>query len=189
MADLTQSELARILGVSTRTIVNWESEGATVPRKREDRVARALDRAFELIDSLRYDNDEATPGNVRIIPKERDEPIISTKDGYVRYLANQERLAGRTEPHPERVARRRAALSPFTESDLLTELLDRASNRGVRLSDWSDDGAGVKPAPTNVTPIGQTENFTAFDEDFDPESLPHAAYADTEEPGYPEDGE
>jgi len=42
MANLTQAELAQKLGVSKRTVVNWEREGSVVPARSEHMVRNAL---------------------------------------------------------------------------------------------------------------------------------------------------
>ena len=45
IADLTQSELAELLGVSVRTIVNWEADGVPAARTRlvRSKFGKALD--------------------------------------------------------------------------------------------------------------------------------------------------
>lgn len=43
VANLTQAELAEKIGVSKRTVVNWERDGAHVPARSETRVAEALE--------------------------------------------------------------------------------------------------------------------------------------------------
>ncbi|MFC4223809.1 helix-turn-helix domain-containing protein [Lysinibacter cavernae] len=46
-ADLTQTELAQAIGVSLRTVVNWEKVGSKVPANREYKVIEALNGAIE----------------------------------------------------------------------------------------------------------------------------------------------
>lgn len=46
VANLTQTELAEILGVSKRTVVNWEREGGGVPPRSESQVRGALDFSY-----------------------------------------------------------------------------------------------------------------------------------------------
>lgn len=74
MANLTQSELAGRIGVSKRTVVNWERHGAMVPERAESTVREVLD--FSILESEAGDApdllaSDATPSGVD--PALRDE--------------------------------------------------------------------------------------------------------------------
>jgi DNA-binding XRE family transcriptional regulator len=73
-ANLTQSELAALLDVSLRTIVNWEADGGRgVPRKMEDRVRRYIGDALDQVEAA-----EQVAGQLKKLPLEALEEGGST---------------------------------------------------------------------------------------------------------------
>ncbi len=147
-ADLTQLELADMLGVSPRTIVNWEKEGSAVPRKSEYKVIRELGSAFHALRHFQTVSGIPHPADLDeidyVVPDENGIEVLTTREDYDKYQDHLDREQNIFDSSGRQLARRRSALSPFTDLDLLSELVDRAKDRGVRSSDWTAAGDLVK---------------------------------------------
>lgn len=119
--DLTQAEMAEFLGVSPRTIVNWETNG--VPESKVARTLKIMGSALE--DAKR------TAEAIREMSSN-----LPSDDDYAEWLQRAE------EPEPEplgmTVEQRRAyLLQAFSDVDLTNELKSRALRRGDRASLWN----------------------------------------------------
>lgn len=117
--DLTQAEMAEHIGVSPRTMVNWETGG--VPDSKVTRVLKVvghdLDEA-KRVQAFLKDNEDNFPPD--------DQPPFWVDD----------------EPAPTQLGmtadqRRSHLLQAFTDVDLTNELKDRALRRGDRSSLWN----------------------------------------------------
>lgn len=122
--DMTQAEFAEHLGVSQRTIVNWENSG--VPESKSERVAKLLRPALdemEMIEDMRSRPDrEPPPGWV-----ERRNAELETH-----WIPGGLKVAP---PSPDE--RRSRLLAPFTNIDLLEELVSRSKSSGSRAGLWN----------------------------------------------------
>jgi transcriptional regulator with XRE-family HTH domain len=120
--DLTQAEMAAHLGVSPRTVVNWETSG--VPASKAERVARVLGSSL---------------GEAKAQKRFLDEAVHSTpsEDDYARWASEQPSYEEEVVPGMSADQRRAHLLQAFTDSDLLNELKSRAMRRGDRASHWN----------------------------------------------------
>ena len=120
--DLTQAEMADHLGVSPRTVVNWETSG--VPDSKVSRVNKVVGRDLEEVRHL-----EA------FIEATKDD--MPTDEQYQQWINESDE---RTEPAQIGMTadqRRSHLLQAFTDVDLINELKDRALRRGERGSLWN----------------------------------------------------
>lgn len=120
--DLTQAEMAAHLGVSPRTVVNWETNG--VPESKVARTLKVIGRAIE--DAKRA---------AEIIAEMADQPAPTTEE-YEAAMRWQE------DSQPEQLGmtveqRRSYLLQAFSDVDLTNELKSRALRRGDRASLWN----------------------------------------------------
>lgn len=120
--DLTQAEMASHIGVSPRTMVNWETNG--VPESKVVRVAKVIGK----------DLDEAK--RIEEFLKDAAENRPSDED-YQSWIDNAD-----DRPEPVQLGmtadqRRSHLLQAFTDIDLTNELKDRALRRGERASLWN----------------------------------------------------
>lgn len=151
LEGFTQAELADAVGVHQKTIVNWEKTG--VPPKSEYRVRRVLGKA------LQYCSDSANG----YIDTDEEYPEWKTRMEYQDWVSiEQARIAeeqgGAHEPHEAQIEydaeqarigleaaqaaheeklRRIGVLRPFTDSDLLHELIRRDEIRHSEAPDVS----------------------------------------------------
>lgn len=130
-AGLTQAELAKQLGVSVRTIVNWESNG--VPRKSEHKVVDALG------DFLEARNARAGLGRgiAALLPQPSSDPddVFFQRDlGAI-------------------------AVSEASDEELLRELIERARRRRRMFEGSLDDAAPAQLSAPNVS--GKEEDVEA----------------------------
>ncbi|WP_264159419.1 hypothetical protein [Mycetocola spongiae] len=76
--------------------------------------------------------------------------------------------------------------------------INRAAPREFTLSDFNDlqlaqeivrrlDSGEASPQLTEPVELDASSNVVPMRDDFNPDALPHAAYPDTEEPGYPDE--
>lgn len=115
-ADLTQAELASRMGVSLRTVTNWEGANGPLPDRAEAKIMEALGATV-----------------VRVRRGMRNiHQLESEQDGHdpVREQSLKERGFGGEE-------RKRRMLSMFTDVDLLHELTSRSRQRGSTPSNWT----------------------------------------------------
>lgn len=117
--DLTQAEMASHLGISPRTIVNWETSG--VPDSKAARVLSVLQHDLEEAKQEEWYRESVA-----------NMPVPEVPPGYL--SADAEDEDSRPGLHPDR--RRANLLQAFTDSDLLAELRSRALRRGDRESTW-----------------------------------------------------
>ncbi|MFP3579960.1 helix-turn-helix transcriptional regulator [Arthrobacter sp. SIMBA_036] len=117
--DLTQAEMASHLGISPRTIVNWETSG--VPDSKAARVLSVLQHDLEEAKQEEWYRESVA-----------NMPVPEVPPGYM--SADAEVEDSRPGLHPDR--RRANLLQAFTDSDLLAELRSRALRRGDRESTW-----------------------------------------------------
>ena len=120
--DLTQAEMAQHLGISPRTVVNWETHG--VP---ESKVARTLKIIGRALDDARQAE--------QIIAEMAAQEGPSDEE-YAKWVERN------IEPIPEPLGmttdqRRAYLLQAFTDVDLTNELKARALRRGDRASVWN----------------------------------------------------
>lgn len=135
---LTQGELAEELGVSTRTITNWESNG--VARKAEYKVERFFG------DNLTRDSNEDE------ITRQLDQHQVMAG------LSSEEQIEHDPWMPPGRLLR------VATDEQLLTELMFRARKRANDTARSEQDRFNESLGP-NVTPLRQAEE--PHEEDFE----------------------
>lgn len=120
---LTQAELAEKLQVSTRTVVNWETEGRSVPNKSEYKVRRILGVAMEEARAWNVIIEEGPEGVTTIKPRST-EPQADSE------IAKEPTDAMRIKELPKTIHARIGPLSEFSVVELLNELRNRALTSG-----------------------------------------------------------
>jgi DNA-binding XRE family transcriptional regulator len=143
--DLTQAEMAQHLGISARTIVNWETNG--VPDSKTARVLSILKRDIEEAKEEEWFRESVA-----------SMPVPEAPPGYVSAAAEEE--DSRPGMHPDR--RRANLLQAFTDSDLLAELRSRALRRGDRESTW--DAARYERYQQFVAPKWEDPDYSQMSE-------------------------
>lgn len=136
-AGLTQRQLAEEVGVSQRTIVNWEAEdGQGVPSKAEASVRRRLGATLDY-QTVRDEEERRYRGSMSRKQRRLMEEVETEVGAYS--LVGDEELYERAmaERGIDGVDRKRRILALFTDADMLTELSRRARERGVDVSSWS----------------------------------------------------
>lgn len=123
--DLTQAEMAAHIGVSARTVVNWETNG--VPASKVDRISRLLARELDDAKSFRKFHEESAD-----LPEPSEEDYARwVNDGHINDYVEEPR------PGMSAEQRRSHLLQAFTDTDLLNELKSRALRRGDRAAHWN----------------------------------------------------
>ena len=120
--DLTQAEMAEHLGVSPRTVVNWETNG--VPDSKAARTLKVIGKSLE--------NAKLTQAHIADLEQN---PIPFTEDDE-RWAEMQQE--SQEEPLGMTAEERRSyLLQAFSDVDLSNELRARALRRGDRASLWN----------------------------------------------------
>lgn len=152
-ADLTQAELAARMGVSLRTVTNWERAAGALTDRAEQKIMSALGNT---ITSMRRGIDESAD---LAIPAEVLTQMAEARHGgrdaaerdALREMSLSERGYGGEQ-------RKRRLLSMFTDIDLLHELTNRARQRNVYPSSWAT--RSLENDPMRLTLIQQVaEDF------------------------------
>ncbi|YCK81359.1 helix-turn-helix domain-containing protein [Arthrobacter sp. D3-18] len=148
--DLTQAEMAQHLGISARTIVNWETNG--VPDSKVARVHAVLrDEIAEAKEVQRWQEELAE------MPMP-EPPSDDDKSGWL--AAEHAEMEARPGKSPDQ--RRSYLLQAFTDSDLLSELRTRALRRGDRTSTW--DAARFERYQQFVAPKWEDPDYSQMSE-------------------------
>lgn len=158
-ADLTQAELAARMGVSLRTVTNWEGASGALTDRAEQKIMSALGNTIARMRSgIVEAGDLAIPAEVLTQMAEARIAHDSDPSG----LNAAERDALREKSLSERgyggEQRKRRLLSMFTDIDLLHELTNRARQRNVYPSSWAT--RSLENDPMRLTLIQQVaEDF------------------------------
>lgn len=158
-ADLTQAELATRLGVSLRTVTNWEGGSGPLADRAEQKIMSALGGT---ITRMRLGVHEAQGLDIPAEVLTQMAEAKAARDGHASTIDAAERDALRTQSLSERgyggEQRKRRLLSMFTDIDLLHELTNRARQRNVYPSDWAT--RSLENDPMRLTLIQQVaEDF------------------------------
>ena len=119
--DLTQAGLAERLGVSPRTIVNWEAAG--VPTRSERRIRRNLGTVIEMVARIQKDAEAKREGQGRPSGREIRQQHVANRT--VTIPREDTLVHARSERRVQSVAE---ALEDFDSFDLLHELIRRQRN-------------------------------------------------------------
>lgn len=152
-AEMTQHELATKLGVSLRTIVNWEAENGSVPERSRGKVEQLLGPHMNQI--LRMDAHISSSMDRRknpdslVLERKLREAEISRHRLIQESMSAQESEIQNAFPDGERTTgidgptRKRKILSLFTDHDLMMELINRSRWRGQSTTPWNTSALEV----------------------------------------------
>lgn len=148
--DLTQAEMAAHLGISARTIVNWETNG--VPDSKVARVHAVLKEELAEAKSMQRFLEEVAD----MPPSEP--PADDERASWLEHLRQEEEARPGMTPDQ----RRSQLLQAFSDSDLLVELRSRALKRGDRASTW--DAARYERYQQFVAPKWEDPDYSQMSE-------------------------
>lgn len=150
-ADLTQAELAARMGVSLRTVTNWEGASGPLADRAEQKIMSALGGTItrmrqgvagpEILDIPAEVLTQMAEAKAALEP--RPGGLTAAERDSLRDRSLSERGYGGEQ-------RKRRLLSMFTDIDLLHELTNRARQRYVYPSDWATRALENDPMRLNL---------------------------------------